>query len=145
MKKHLLVIAFMAATLSAFAQMNIRWGNTDVRYPMNSNELLEDKAVTQVVAWRGERVNLQLVVANGENYKVKPNWQENYKLAKILTDKLNELCPGICKGIIFKDKRFNQHVSDSCLLIEMGNEKNTLMQVEASASLVSLAFSQVFN
>ena len=66
MKKHLLVIAFMAATLSAFAQMNIRWGNTDVRYPMNSNELLEDKAVTQVVAWRGERVNLQLVVANGE-------------------------------------------------------------------------------
>ena len=92
-----------------------------------------------------EYAYIAFVVANGENYKVKPNWQENYKLAKILTDKLNELCPGICKGIIFKDKRFNQHVSDSCLLIEMGNEKNTLMQVEASASLVSLAFSQVFN
>lgn len=92
-----------------------------------------------------EYAYIAFVVANGENYTYKPNWQENYKIAKLLNDKLNELCPGISKGIIFKDKRFNQHVSDSCLLIEMGNEKNTLGQVEASAELVAQAFSQALS
>ncbi|MBE7091901.1 MAG: hypothetical protein E7365_01825 [Clostridiales bacterium] len=92
-----------------------------------------------------EYAYIAFVVANGENYTYKPNWQENYKIAKLLTDKLNELCPGVAKKIIFKDKRFNQHVSDACLLIEMGNEKNNLQQVQASAELVAQAFSQVFN
>ena len=88
---------------------------------------------------------IAFVVAKGENYNEKPNWQENYKLAKILSDKLNEICPGISKGIIFKDKRFNQHVSNSCLLVEMGNEKNTIEQVNASAQILAKAFSMVLN
>ena len=57
---------------------------------------------------------------------------------------MNELCPGIAKGIIFKDKtRFNQHVSGSCLLIEMGNEQNTLEQVKASAEIVAAAMNDI--
>lgn len=84
------------------------------------------------------------VVANGENYTQKPNWKENYKLALQLTNTLNELCPGIAKDIIFKNTRFNQHVSNSCLLIEMGNEKNTLEQVNASAELIAQAFDKVY-
>ncbi len=92
-----------------------------------------------------EYAYIAFVVANGENYTYKPNWQENYKLAKLLSDRLNELCPGISKGIIFKDKRFNQHVSDACLLLEMGNEQNSLAQVQASAELIAQAFNQVLN
>lgn len=84
------------------------------------------------------------VVAKGENYTQKPNWQENYKIAKALTDKMNELCPGICRDIIFKDTRFNQHVSDSCMLVEMGSEQNTLEQVNNSATILAKAFSYVF-
>lgn len=84
------------------------------------------------------------VVAKGENYTYKPNWQENYKLAQKLTDKLNEICPGICKDIIFKNTRFNQHVSDSCLLIEVGNEQNTLTEVKSSAQIIAQAFNMVF-
>ena len=85
------------------------------------------------------------VVANGENYTQKPNWQENYKLPLQLTNTLNELCPGIAKDIIFKNARFNQHISNSCLLIEMGNEKNTLEQVNASAEMVARAFNEVYS
>ncbi len=83
------------------------------------------------------------VVANGENYSDKPHWQENYKLAQELTNKLNELCPGIAKKVIFRNARYNQHISDSCLLIEMGNEKNTLAEVKASASVLAKAFDAV--
>ncbi len=92
----------------------------------------------------GDYAYICFVVARGENYTYKPNWQENYKLAQKLTDKLNELCPGVCKDIIFKNTRFNQHVSDSCLLIEVGNEKNSLEEVKASAKLTAQAFNIVF-
>ena len=84
------------------------------------------------------------VVANGENYTYKPNWQENYKLAQKFTDTLNEICPEICKDVIFKNSRFNQHVSESCLLIEFGNEQNTLNEVKESAIIVAEAFNVLF-
>ena len=91
-----------------------------------------------------EYAHVCFVVARGQNYTEKPRWQENYKLAQKINDRMNELCPGIAKGIIFKDKtRFNQHVSGSCLLIEMGNEQNTLEQVKASAEIVAAAMNDI--
>lgn len=92
-----------------------------------------------------EAAKLCFVVAKGQNYTYKPNWQENYKLAQKLTDNINEICPGICKDVIFKDTRFNQHVSNMCLLIEFGNEKNTLNEVKESAVIVAEAFNMVFS
>lgn len=119
-------------------------GKVDIYVDMH-RDAYSGKEPNFVESGEKEYAYIAFVVANGENYTYKPNWQENYKLAKLLTDKLNELCPGVAKDIIFKDKRFNQHVSDACLLIEMGNEKNTLGQVQASAELVAEAFSQVLN
>lgn len=56
---------FVAVAVSAIAQINVRWGSIDVRYPMDCKTQVNDSAVSHVVAWRGERVNLQLVVENG--------------------------------------------------------------------------------
>lgn len=119
-------------------------GKTDIYVDMH-RDAYSGKEPNILVDNETEYAYIAFVVANGENYKVKPNWQENYKLAKLISDKLNELCPGISKGIIFKEKRFNQHVSNSCILVEMGNEKNTLTQVEASAQILAKAFSLVLN
>lgn len=91
-----------------------------------------------------EYAHVCFVVANGENYTHKPHWQENYKKAQIMTNKLNEICPGIAKEVIFRNARYNQHLSDCCLLIEMGNEQNTLEQVKASAEIVAQAFNEIF-
>lgn len=87
---------------------------------------------------------LCFVVAKGENYTYKPNWQENYKLAQKLTDSLNEICPQICKDVIFKNTRFNQHVGNMCLLIEVGNEKNDLAEAKESAKVIAKAFNMLF-
>ncbi len=87
---------------------------------------------------------LCFVVANGENYTYKPNWQENYKLAQKLTDSLNEICPKICKDVIFKNTRFNQHVADKCLLIEVGNEQNDINEAKESAKIIAEAFNTLF-
>lgn len=119
-------------------------GKTDIYVDMH-RDAYSGKEPNFILQNDREYAYIAFVVANGENYNEKPNWQENYKLAKILTDKLNEICPGISKGIIFKDKRFNQHISTSCLLVEMGNEKNTIEQVNASAEILAKAFSEVLN
>ncbi len=117
-------------------------GNVDVYVDMHRDAYAGKEPNTLGV--EGERyAYICFVVANGENYSDKPHWQENYKLAQKLTDKLNEICPGIAKKVIFRDARYNQHISDSCLLIEMGNEKNTLAEVKASASVLARAFDEV--
>ena len=65
MKKLVLAVMALAMSLGAVAQMKARWGSIDVRYPVNCKTEVSDNAVSHVVAWRGERVNLQLVVENG--------------------------------------------------------------------------------
>ena len=65
MKRIILAVIAMTMSLGAFSQIKARWGSTDVRYPMACETVAGDTAVNHVAAWRGERVNLQLVVAAG--------------------------------------------------------------------------------
>ena len=65
MKKLILAFVAMAVSVGAVAQVKARWGSIDVRYPVDCETPASDEAVNRAVAWRGERVNLQLVVENG--------------------------------------------------------------------------------
>ncbi len=65
MKKLILAFVAMAVSVGAVAQIKARWGSIDVRYPVDCETPASDEAVNRAVAWRGERVNLQLVVENG--------------------------------------------------------------------------------
>ena len=65
MKKLIFTVVVLAMSLGATAQMKARWGSIDVRYPVDCETSVSDNAVNHAVAWRGERVNLQLVVENG--------------------------------------------------------------------------------
>ncbi len=135
--------SFSKAYQTSYETIKQYIGKVDVYVDMHRDAYLGQTPNT-VVHNNTEYARVCFVVANGENYSQKPNWKENYKLAEKLTQKLNELCPNIAKDIIFKNARYNQHVSNSSLLIEMGNEQNTLEQVKASAQIVAQAFNEVF-
>jgi hypothetical protein len=64
MKKLVLIIVGVVMAFAASAQLKARWGSIDVRYPLDCKTSVCDHAVDHAVAWRGERVNLQLVVTN---------------------------------------------------------------------------------
>lgn len=64
MKKVLLAVLAIAMSLGAVAQVKARWGIIDIRYPLDCKTEVGDYRVNNVAAWRGERVNLQLVVTN---------------------------------------------------------------------------------
>ena len=57
-------MAMLAMLLPVQAQLSVRWGNVDTRYPVNAADAVSSAAVSEAVAWKGERVNLQLVVTN---------------------------------------------------------------------------------
>lgn len=74
---------------------------------------------------------LMMLIGTGEGsagagFSIKPNWKENYKLADALTRRLNSENPGLARDVMVKTGRYNQHISDHSVLIEVGNNKNTL-------------------
>ena len=80
-----------------------------------------------------EYARLMMLIGTGEgsegnSFSIKPNWQENYKLAQALTDALNAQIPDLCREVMVKTGRYNQHMSESAVLIEVGHNENTLQQ-----------------
>lgn len=71
--------------------------------------------------------------SNGNSFSIKPNWKENYKLAQAITDGLNAEIPGICRDVMVKNGRYNQHMSENAVLIEVGHNKNTLEEAVNAA------------
>ena len=66
MKKNLLLSACLVTLffLSATAQVKCEWGNIDTRYAVEKGVVIKTKGVSSATAWRGERVNFQLLVQN---------------------------------------------------------------------------------
>ena len=92
-----------------------------------------------------ECARMMFVVGTGENYEddEKPNYESNFKLAQAVTDELEDICDGFMRPIRVKSGRYNQQVSDMCLLIEMGHNANTLEQAENAVRYFALALSRV--
>lgn len=65
----------------------------------------------------------------GNGFSVKPNWKENYKLAQRVTDNLQAVNPDLARDIMVRTGRYNQHLSTNAILLEMGNNKNSLQEV----------------
>ena len=64
-------LALVSIVTSATAQVSAKWGNIDTRYPVEAGAEIKTIGVNNVTGWRGERVNLQLLVSNkGADNKV---------------------------------------------------------------------------
>lgn len=55
----------------------------------------------------------------------------------MITDSVNTQASGLCKNVRLKSGRFNQHIATGCMLVEAGNNRNTL--AEALAAMPYLA------
>jgi stage II sporulation protein P len=85
---------------------------------------------------------------NGENVakflfvvgKKSPNYSKNLKLAQELTEFAESKYPGITRPVVSKgtgNGRYNQHKSDSALLIEVGGQMNTTEEAKASVKYIA--------
>lgn len=96
----------------------------------------------------GEAARLMLLIGKGEGqtgqgFGERPDWEKNMAYAEKITDSLNEQAEGLCRDVCVKSGRYNQHVAGCCILIEAGNNRNTLAQVLTSMPYLADAVAQV--
>ena len=80
--------------------------------------------------------------ATGSGFDERPEWPKNLELAQRVTDEMNALLPGVARDVKIKTGRFNQHVSTGALLIEIGNNQNTLDEALAACPVIAQAIAK---
>jgi len=101
-----------------------------------------------VVVIEGKRcARLMCVVGTGEGtnggYNPKPDFIANYTLAKSVCERLDTVNGKFTRDIRVKPGRYNQHISDMCLLVEVGHNANTLEEALNSLPYLAKAISEV--
>lgn len=83
--------------------------------------------------------------ATGTGFDEMPDFASNYALAKSLTDYLLSIDDGLARNIRVKAGRYNQHISSTCLLAEIGHNGNTLEQALNAADYLAAAIANAAN
>ena len=80
----------------------------------------------------GEReyAQMMMLVGRGDSYEgeEKPDYEGNLAFAQRLTSAMNAELPGICRNVTVKKGRYNQHIGNRAILVEVGHNMNTLPQ-----------------
>ncbi|WP_199624627.1 stage II sporulation protein P [Paenibacillus alkalitolerans] len=93
---------------------------------------------------------------NNKNYaqmyfiigKGNPNWKENEAFARQIDEKMNKALPGISKGIMNKGAKhghgeYNQSLSTSSVLIEVGGYENTLEESNRTIDTLAKVIAEI--
>lgn len=75
--------------------------------------------------------------ATGTGFSQTPDFDSNYSYAASVTEYLRSVHPELVREIRVKTGRYNQHVSNCCMLIEIGHNMNTLEEALAAAKHVA--------
>lgn len=80
-----------------------------------------------------ETARLMFVVGTGEGatgagFSEKPDFRSNLAFAQAVTERLRAGDERLVRNVRVKTGRYNQHVSNACLLVEVGHNANTLEQ-----------------
>lgn len=77
----------------------------------------------------GKAAKLMFLIGRGDQFAEKPDVQANTELAWQLTGLMNEAAPGLCRDVLVRENRYNQHLGTRALLVEAGNNMNTISEV----------------
>ena len=82
----------------------------------------------------GGETSAQLMFVMGTDTRLThPDWEKNLSLALKLQVLLERENPGICRSMNLSRNRYNQHLGERALLIEVGAAGNTQAQAELAA------------
>lgn len=82
----------------------------------------------------GGQDSAQLMFVMGTDSRLQhPDWERNMSLALKLQVLLEKEDPGICRDINLTQNRYNQHLGERALLVEIGAAGNTLAEAQIAA------------
>lgn len=78
------------------------------------------------------------------NISNNPNWKENFKLATLISQKMDNLVPGITRCISLRKTAYNQNIANNSLLIEIGFDGNLISESNATAELLAKVLEEIY-
>ena len=117
----------------------------DLYIDLHRDAVASTATIKRTINIGGEEVaRFMVLVGKGTTggYEEKPDWEKNLRIAQSITAHLNELHEGLARDVKIKTGRFNQHISDACILIECGMNTNTLEQVLAGVPYLAEAIAE---
>lgn len=88
-----------------------------------------------LTSFAGEKTARVLIIVGSDNLGLPhPRWRENLEFAHRLHAKMEELYPGLSRGVRFReDGRWNQHLHPHAVILEIGEVHNTEEEAKAAA------------
>ena len=103
-----------------------------------------DKSMAECACIGSQRAaQLMMLIGNGGNFDIKPDYEANLAFAARLTDRINALCDGLCRPVMVKNGRYNQHLFTPSVLIEVGHNLNTLDEALTSMPVLAEALADL--
>lgn len=78
---------------------------------------------------------VMLLVGTGENGLPHPYWKENLKLAMYMQKAMDDNYPTLARPIALKSERYNQHLTQGSMILEVGSSGNTLSEAMCAIEL----------
>jgi stage II sporulation protein P len=72
-----------------------------------------------------------------------PGWNNNLRFALFLQDALEEVCPGLSRGIRKQPFTYNQHLHQRSLIVEVGGHENSVLEVQRAIPFLAKALATV--
>jgi len=103
----------------------------------------ESKKLRSVANIKGKNC-ARIMFVVGSNYNLEhPNWKENLKLALKLQKYLEDNFPGITRPVYVSANRYNEHVTNGSLIVEVGGDGNTVDEASESMKYLARAIYEV--
>lgn len=93
----------------------------------------------------GKKAARMMIISGCEYGRVKnfPDWEYNLRFSTAVTDKINELYPGLMRPILFSERKYNMDLTKNSFLLEIGTDGNTLDEACYSGRLFANALSDM--
>jgi stage II sporulation protein P len=96
-----------------------------------------------VVDVNGRKAAQILIVVGSDQRKSNPQWEKNLEFAEKLYSEAENNYPGLIRGVRIKPGTYNQDLYSPSILIEVGNEYNSLEEANYGVTLFAQILARV--
>ncbi len=138
--------AAYGASLKTLQTMVKSYPSLKVLFDIHRDGLGNGQKLRAVTKINGKNAAQIMFVVGTDSKKLPhPKWKENLKFAIQLQQVLNEKYPGLAKPIWISSNRYNQHITNDSLIIEVGGDGNLLSECLESTKYLAEAVNTVIN
>lgn len=124
-------------SLSALEDVVARYPDTRLFIDVHRDSAIA--GISTTLQANGEDYAKMLLIVGSDENLPHENWQANYAFAKQVAAETERLLPGLMREPRVYSGRYNQHIGDRALLVEIGSTDNSEEDAKRSAAVLARA------